>query len=102
MSYLFVYGTLKKKELADKVLKRDLKETPYTLDGYEKVHVPGKPDDEFSIKENDLEEVKGDLIKVDNEELRLCDYWEDEYTRVQVGQSNNETVDAYIFKGKDK
>ena len=102
MSYLFVYGTLKKRQLADKVLKRNLKESPYTLDGYKKVHVPGKAEDEFTIIDDPLEYVNGDLIEVNQDEMSLCDEWEDEYYRAIVKTYNGKGVYAYFYVGKDK
>lgn len=99
MSYLFVYGTLKKKELADRVLQRDLPEHPVELDGYEKMHVPGKEKDEFTIVENPLGEVSGDLIEVNSKELTLCDHWESTYDRRKISEYNGEAVFAYFYGG---
>lgn len=99
MNYLFVYGTLKRQELADKVLKKKLPLNPIFLKGYSKRHVTGKAADEFTIERNPLGRVNGDLIEVNSRELELCDRWESTYVRKKISTYGEGDVYAYFYKG---
>jgi gamma-glutamylcyclotransferase (GGCT)/AIG2-like uncharacterized protein YtfP len=82
MNNLFVYGTLKDPEMRKLLLNRDISEKQAILNDY----VLKEDGDYYFIAKEKNHQVQGSVISISDDELLICDAWEDVpfYERVIV------------------
>lgn len=102
MENLFAYGTLKDKEIQERVFGRVLKGTPDKLIGYAVSRIP--IEEEFGIiqypiiaqTQNPEDSIDGICYQLSERDLELADKYEGmHYKRIQVQLHSNETVWVY-------
>ena len=102
MENLFAYGTLKDKEIQERIFGRVLKGTPDKLIGYaiKKIHI----EEEFGLTEypiitatqNPDDNIIGICYQLSERDLELADKYEGmHYKRIKVQLHSNETVWVY-------
>ncbi len=93
---LFAYGTLLDPQVQLRVIGRIVKGRAAILDGYEKI-LRHFSDGKFpDLRRLDGSVVRGEVLLVSDEELRLCDLYEgEEYERIKVKVSGGDLVWVY-------
>jgi gamma-glutamylcyclotransferase (GGCT)/AIG2-like uncharacterized protein YtfP len=102
MENLFAYGSLKDKEIQERVFGRVLKGTPDKLVGYSVSQIP--IEEEFGIIEypiiaqthNSEDSIEGICFQLNDRDLELADKYEGmHYKRIKVQLLSNEIVWVY-------
>ena len=99
---LFVYGTIGDPEIFERLLKRPPVYQPARLNNYQLFIHPGNG--YLFVKPEAGKSVKGKLVKINQHELDLLDFWEDvpaykrELLPVDIG---NTTQLAFIYTQND-
>lgn len=96
MYRLFVYGTILDKGVRRRVARRSVEGTADALQGYRKTSVKLSENVYPNIEKDDNSTVEGEVLSIDNEELKRFDIYEgEEYNRITVAlQSGRE---AYVY-----
>jgi len=97
MVNLFVYGTLRNPSLRKKLLKRHIDHLPGKLRKYKKIFIKYKGEKYPLIIKSRKSNVNGFIFKVNNNDLKILDNYEDKiYKRVKVNL--NDGLKAYVYR----
>lgn len=100
MSQVFVYETLKHKRILEQALGTNHGKVMVRaiLPRYEEVFETDKYGDRWPTLTEDRHYVKGDIIQVDDSELKKLDEWENKYKRKEVVTSEGKAW-TYVYTG---
>jgi len=103
---LFIYETLRHRNIQKEALGHTKTESRAVLPGWSEVFI-GKGKDAYptlipshSVGSNG--NVKGDIILIDQDDLKKLDKWEDHYRRIKVATSAGEAWTFVYTKPRDR
>lgn len=98
MELLFVYGTLKSKEVQRKVIGREINSSKDALKGYKLTKTMINNEIYPAIIRDDKSKVYGELLKLDIEDLKKIDDYEgNDYDRTKILLESGLTAWVYVL-----
>ena len=95
---LFVYGTLKKKDVQKEVIGREINGEDDVLSGYTVSRVKIGNEIYPALVREDRKRVHGTVLKLDEDELgKIDDYETEVYRRVRVTLESGKSAWAYLL-----